>query len=271
MKARSRSIERAARAEPWKPAYERADVADSFVDPEMRRAVPRQPSRTVANRMCSHRLRPGADGLVARSRRGRVDEARRASPNSRAVDSTSYMGQKTSSAHGAYIAVVSESVEARVGRRRRASTRRRSKVRTRWAHVAELLADANGPAEEFGPRSGGSGDLAVERHFRRGPRLSKTRRARRADIRRSGTRRSHFTRDDGDSPFVESSMRPSLGSGLPAARLLEGIGDRSDIARLRGFAKRQRKLRGASDLGRATAKTVGGPRRRRRPRPSGDC
>lgn len=44
--------------------------------------------------------------------------------------------------------------------------------------------------------------------------------------------------------------------GLNAARLLESIGDRSDIQRLRTFARRQRRLAGASVLGRRLARRL---------------
>ncbi len=44
--------------------------------------------------------------------------------------------------------------------------------------------------------------------------------------------------------------------GLVAARLLESIGDRSDIRRLRAFARRQRRVAGASQLGRQLARTL---------------
>jgi DNA-binding SARP family transcriptional activator len=47
-----------------------------------------------------------------------------------------------------------------------------------------------------------------------------------------------------------------LGEGLTAARLLEPIGDRSDVPRLRAYARRQRKLPGASVLGRGLARTL---------------
>ena len=47
-----------------------------------------------------------------------------------------------------------------------------------------------------------------------------------------------------------------LGEGLAAARLLEPIGDVSDIQRLRDYAKRQRKLPGAASLGRQLARNL---------------
>ena len=46
------------------------------------------------------------------------------------------------------------------------------------------------------------------------------------------------------------------GEGLAAARLLEPIGDTSDVSRLRGYARQQRKLPGASALGRALARRL---------------
>jgi LuxR family maltose regulon positive regulatory protein len=48
----------------------------------------------------------------------------------------------------------------------------------------------------------------------------------------------------------------SPGTGLNAARLLESIGERSDIRRLRAYSRRQRRLPGASSLGRGLARRL---------------
>jgi DNA-binding SARP family transcriptional activator len=48
----------------------------------------------------------------------------------------------------------------------------------------------------------------------------------------------------------------SVGDGLRAALLLEPIGERSDVERLRAYARRQRKLAGASNLGRRLAREL---------------
>ena len=48
----------------------------------------------------------------------------------------------------------------------------------------------------------------------------------------------------------------SIGQGLRAARLLETIGERSDIRRLRAFARRQRRMPGAASIGRNLARTM---------------
>jgi LuxR family maltose regulon positive regulatory protein len=47
------------------------------------------------------------------------------------------------------------------------------------------------------------------------------------------------------------------GEGLAGARLLETIGERSDIKRLRAYARRQRRYGGASSLGRILARRLG--------------
>jgi DNA-binding SARP family transcriptional activator/tetratricopeptide (TPR) repeat protein len=59
-------------------------------------------------------------------------------------------------------------------------------------------------------------------------------------------------------------LRPTVssagpGEGLRAARLLEAIGERSDIRLLRSFARRQRRLPGASAIGRKLARTLAEP------------
>ncbi len=48
----------------------------------------------------------------------------------------------------------------------------------------------------------------------------------------------------------------ALGSGMNAARLLETVGERSDIQRLRRYARRQRKVPGASSLGRPLSRRL---------------
>jgi len=54
----------------------------------------------------------------------------------------------------------------------------------------------------------------------------------------------------------EQMNNASLGQGLAAARLLESIGERADIGRLRAYARRQRRLPGASRLGRSLARRL---------------
>lgn len=49
------------------------------------------------------------------------------------------------------------------------------------------------------------------------------------------------------------------GEGLRAARLLEAIGERSDIRLLRTYARRQRRLPGASSVGRTLSRTLASP------------
>ncbi len=49
------------------------------------------------------------------------------------------------------------------------------------------------------------------------------------------------------------------GEGLRSARLLEAIGERSDIRLLRGYARRQRRLPGASYVGRTLSRTLATP------------
>jgi DNA-binding SARP family transcriptional activator len=49
------------------------------------------------------------------------------------------------------------------------------------------------------------------------------------------------------------------GRGIQAARTLEGIGDRTDVRRLRDFARRNRRVPGASSMGRRLARRLAEP------------
>lgn len=67
---------------------------------------------------------------------------------------------------------------------------------------------------------------------------------------------SAATKHQGRWRFVLRSLVSSsaAGGGLIAARILEGIGERADIRTLREYARRQRRLSGASMLGRSLAR-----------------
>ena len=54
----------------------------------------------------------------------------------------------------------------------------------------------------------------------------------------------------------EAVARAASGEGLTSARILECIGDRSDIARLRSYARRQKRLQGTSTIGRSLARRL---------------
>ena len=230
--------------------YERADVADSFVDPECAGQFLDALHDESRIRCASASPGLGSDGLVARSA-GRVDEARACLAElRRAVARRPYWVEDVRTRYGRLHRCC-----LRVGRRalcrnRRGSTRRRSRGRRDGPTSQNSLRTRMAAGEEFGAtirRIGG--ELPVERHLRGRPRLSKAGRSRRANVQRPGARRNTPSRALAVRPSPSRRRMPSPDLGLPAARLLEGIGDQSDIARLRGFAKRQRKLRGASAWG----------------------
>jgi DNA-binding SARP family transcriptional activator len=249
------AIEEAARAEPWEANYERADIADSFANPEIA-------GQSLAVLREIHEVDVLAHVLVLvqmawlHGRRDRVVEARTCLAQLDALAPTSYVGQKTfEGLTNAYIDVVARSVDAHaaaldVGRRAK------KQGATRWARVAELLADANGPPEEFGATiqrmtttSPWNVTYVADLVCRRLDELDEQTLQALDPVSRTHPGRWRFA-------LRRAVDAAGLGSGLPAARLLEGIGDRSDIARLRGFAKRQRKLRGAMGLGRQLSRKL---------------
>jgi DNA-binding SARP family transcriptional activator len=252
------ALESSALIEPRESTYERVDIADSFVSPETAGLF----LDVIHDYRDSDALARVLEPIQAawfHGRRGRVNEARACFAQLELSVQTSYVGQKTIEAlTNAYIAAVTNSEFARrvaidAGRRAR------KQGILRWARVAELLADANGPPEEFGAT------------IRRIAASSPWNVTYVADL---ICRRV----DDLDEETIQvlapvTGVHPGrwrfelrrvidtaeLGCGLAAARLLEGIGDRSDIVRLRGFAKRQRKLRGASNLGRQLSRRLADP------------
>ncbi len=257
--AKSRSTVRF-RSRPWSPAYERADVADSFVDPEMRRAVPRQRSMTSRESDTLARVPGlGADGVVARSAEDASSRPGRASPNLRRSPQTSYMGQKTFERINGCL----HRCCLRVGRRalcrnRTHATTRRSRGTIRWVTCRRAPCGREWPSrEEFGTtirRIAASSPWNVtyvaDLVCRRLDDLDEQ------TVQRPGIRSLILHPGRWRFALRRAVDGAESGSGLPAARLLEGIGDRSDIARLRGFAKRQRKLRGASGFGRQLSRQL---------------
>src|SRR4029077_18544658 len=127
---------------------ERAEIADSFVDPEtaglfLQDLYDTHESDVLAQALAAVQL------AWFHGRVGHVTDARTCLAQLEAFVPTSYIGQKTfEGLTNAYIAVVSRSVDAHaaaldVGRRAK------KQGAIRWARVAELLADANGSPEEF--------------------------------------------------------------------------------------------------------------------------
>jgi len=136
-----------------------------------------------------------------------------------------------------------------------ASRAAKSQGAERWRRVAELLRASRSPAAEFAIVIGWVGSSPWNLTFV-------------ADV--IASRLDEFDESTLEVIAAAARMHPGrwrfvlrervtsagLGSGLNAARLLESVGDRSDIKRLRTFARRQRRLPGASSLGRSLARRL---------------
>ena len=249
------AIEDAERAERMEAIYERGDIADSFVNPD----VARQFLDTLADSDESDvlaRVLLQTQMAWFHGRRGRVEEARTCLSEFQASARTSYVGQRVfETVTSAFLAVVEYSDD---GHELALEAGRQAKKQGayRWARVAELLADSSAGAEEFGTTirriaatSPWNVTFVADLVCRRLDDLDENTIQSLDDVARLHPGRWRFALRN----VVEHA---ETGAGLPAARLLEGVGDRSDIARLRSYARRQRNLRGASTLGRHLSRVL---------------
>jgi len=244
------AVERAASLDETEAAYETADLADSYLDPD------------AAWHLLSN-LNDYSDGIAALhfaiqsawyyARRGRFQEANASlSGQSMGV----LIGHSTARlVTAAYVATVS-GLDARTRLVDDAKLAAKRQEAVRWKRIAELVEAFGEPAPLFDAAIKSVGSVApwnltfvadlvairlddldntVHDHVRAAAKLH-----------------------PGRWRFVlrEALARALSGEGLTAARILDSIGDQSDIARLRGFARRQRRMPGASMLGRSLARRL---------------
>jgi len=250
----SRSIvERASIVDEIEVAFERADLLDSFIDPDAARSVldslaerPEATARLLFNLQCAWFY----------ARRGKDQEAKASVAKLESQVEFMFIGQATlCRLTEAYVAVASGAANgpelcdvAYVAARQQGALR--------WMHIAQLLRAFCDGEEEFGS--------AIKIIGHRSPwNVTHV-----ADL--VGRRIEDF--DESVIPFIANSaaihpgrwrfvlrdriQKAPTGEGLVSARLLEPIGDRSDVQRLRAYARRQRRIPGASNLGRHLARQL---------------
>ena len=234
-------------------AFERADLLDSFIDPDAAKSVldslaerPEATARLLFNVQCAWFY----------ARRGRDEEAKASAAKLRSQVEFMFIGQATlCRLTEAYVAVASGAANgpelcdvAHLAAKQQGAIR--------WMHIAQLLKAFCVGEEEFGS--------AIKIIGHRSPwNVTHV-----ADL--VGRRIEDF--DESVLPFIaraaaihpgrwrfvlrERILKAPTGEGLASARLLEPIGDRSDVLRLRAYARRQRRLPGASNLGRQLARQL---------------
>jgi DNA-binding SARP family transcriptional activator len=236
-------------------ALERADLADSYGDPEAAWAI-LDGADGDHDLNLNDRIAVTLQLSRYHSRRGRHEEASARLDDVDPAATGVFLGQAVAVlATRAYVAVAAGRPDA-VVKAQAAARAARSQGAERWRRVAELLRGSCASGHEFATVIGWVGaaspwnltfvaDLV-------GRRLDEFDESTCEVI--AGAARTH----PGRWRFVlrEQLARSGSGEGLNAARLLEAIGDRSDIKRLRAYARRQRRLAGASSLGRGLARRV---------------
>ncbi|MEA2620117.1 MAG: hypothetical protein QOC97_890, partial [Chloroflexota bacterium] len=246
-------VERASIVDEIEVAFERADLLDSFIDPDAAKAVldslaerPEANARLLFNVQCAWFY----------ARRGRNEEAKASAAKLASQVEFMFIGQATlCRLTEAYVAVASGAPNgpelcdiAHLAAKQQGALR--------WMHIAQLLKAFCVGEEEFG--------AAIKIIGHRSPwNVTHV-----ADL--VGRRIEDF--DESVLPFIaraaaihpgrwrfvlrERILNAQTGEGLESARLLEPIGDRSDVLRLRAYARRQRRLLGASNLGRQLARQL---------------
>ena len=247
------AVDRAASIDETEATLERADLADSFVDPEgagpLLDSLDQSHDRLVRTYFAIQRA-----WFLAR--RKRYAEALAVLPDIESSESAPVLGKNSLKAvTEAYVAVASGSARAPDLSRRALEITKLQGI-TRWRRIAELLRALN----EAGPDFGSSIKAVVD--------ASPWNVTFVADL--IARRLDEFDDTVVQSIAVAARLHPGrwrfvlrnrleearIGEGLNAARLLEPIGDQSDVSRLRAFARRQRRLPGASTLGRTLARNL---------------
>jgi ATP/maltotriose-dependent transcriptional regulator MalT len=236
-------------------ALERADIADSFGNPDAAWAIL---DSVDGSQDLNLNDRFSLTLQLSRylSRRGRHDEAAARIGDVDPAASGVNLGQASAVlATSAYVAIAAGLADGIVKAQEAA---RAAKIQgaEHWRRVAEVLRASCTSGEEFATVIGWVGssspwNLTFVADLI-GRRLDEFDEPTLGVI--AGAARTH----PGRWRFVlrEQLATSASGRALNAAHLLEAIGDRSDIKRLRAYARRQRRLPGASSLGRGLARRL---------------
>ena len=233
--------------------YERGELLDAFIDPDSADDWISLLSETPGRSARSHYLLSRSWFLA---RRGQYDDAQRLIDEIVSQPQSIFVGQKCLELTiSSYVAIASgrgDGHDLAVGAREAAL----AQGAWRWMRVADLLASFSNADSDFGSTIKRVGvhspwnvtslaDLVVRRLDEFDDSVLNV--IGTASRQHPGRWRYELRR--------QLSLN-GTGEGLQAARLLEPIGDHSDIQRLRAFARRHRKLPGASSLGRGLARQL---------------
>jgi LuxR family transcriptional regulator, maltose regulon positive regulatory protein len=234
---------------------ERADLADSFDGPESARLL-LETAEATPNLNMNDRLALVMQSARYWSRRGLHEQALARICEVDPEVAVSIIGLKTAlSATAAYVAVAAgaPTAQALVTDALRAARRQKAEF---WRHIAELLKASLAKGDEFaaairsiGPESPWSITYVADLIARRLDDLDDVARDVVTEAARLHPARWRFVLRG----LVDEA---DLGSGIVAARTLETIGERTDIKRLRTYARRHRRIVGTSTLGRNLARRL---------------
>jgi LuxR family maltose regulon positive regulatory protein len=246
------AIEHARNLDETEATYERAELADGYTDPEAARPLldSLENSRVIA--ALPHFAIQAA---WYSARRGRYIEASEALGMSSPAEGVVVGDATVRRVVDAFIAVASGAQDAQTlaADARRAAQRQGA---TRWTRIADLLTayqlstpEFNATLKSVGSASPWNVTFLADLVCRRLDDIDES-----AFV---GIRNAASLHPGRWRFVLRDRIAVSLtGEGLTAARLLESIGDRTDIARLRAYARRQRRLPGATNLGRALARRL---------------
>ncbi len=246
------ALNRAGQLDELEPNLESADLADSYTDPEA--AGPLLDSLRT-NQEATAPLMFALQTAWFLGRRRRYEQASEIYSQSVGIQGVFLSGETARRCTAAYLAVASESGHA-LSLAIAARDSAQKQEATRWLRIADLLIAYCKSAADFGAtvKAVGSTSPWNVTHI--------------ADL--VGRRLDEL--DDSVISFIGEATRlhpgrwrfvlrerldsAQPGEGLAAARLLEPIGEVPDIQRLRDYAKRQRRLPGASSLGRQLSRKL---------------
>jgi DNA-binding SARP family transcriptional activator/tetratricopeptide (TPR) repeat protein len=246
------ALERANELDETESNLEYADLADSYTDPDA--AGPILDSLRI-NREATAALLFTLQSAWFLVRRRRYEEAAAIYSSSAEFEGVYLSRETTRRCTAAYIAVATGLDEARSLSiaAKESATKQQA---TRWLRIADLLIAFCGSSGEFGAAIKAIGSISpwnvthvADLVSRRLEELDQSAISVIGEVAGLHPGRWRFVLRD----RVELAK---VGEGLVAARLLEPIGDQSDIPRLRDFAKRQRKIPGAAMLGRTLARRL---------------
>ena len=234
------------------PTSEHADLADSYTDPDA--AGPLLETLRI-NQETTAPLLFALQAAWFYGRRKRYDEAAAIFAQSVHAEGVYLSGETARRTTAAYIAAVSEFDQGH-SLATQAVESARKQAATRWLRIADLIAAFCGSPVDFGTSVKAVGSTSpwnvthvADLVCRRLDELDQSVLPVISDATKLHPGRWRFVLRD----RIASAR---VGEGLVAARLLEPIGDSSDIQRLRDFARRQRKLAGAATLGRHLARKL---------------